>query len=165
MKARIVFTALSLMMVSDVAVAQSNPFAPRSNGGLTRAQIEQIARQEYQAQQAQRESEAPPPVEGAPGAPGTPAAPGAPVPATGTIPSQPGGPSGSPIAGSAVSGAAGVTAVVEAGDPVAALISDGGAFVGCARNVPIFRDKVGRRIYFTTKELKASEATRRYARC
>ena len=53
----------------------------------------------------------------------------------------------------------------EAEDPVAALISDGGAFVGCARNVPIFRDKVGRRIYFTTKELKDSEATRRYARC
>lgn len=155
MKARIVFTALSLMMVSDVAVAQENPFAPRSNGGLTRAQIEQIARQEYQEQQAQREAQNPAPAEGAPG---TPAAPGA--PGTDAIPSQPGAPAGSPIAGGA-----GVTAVVEAEDPVAALISDGGAFVGCARNVPIFRDKVGRRIYFTTKELKDSEATRRYARC
>ena len=153
MKARIVFTALSLLMISDVAAAQENPFAPRSNGGLTRAQIEQIARQEYQAQEAQRQSQNPTPAEGSADAP---VAPGA----TDGIPSQAGAPSGSPVAGGS-----GVTAVVEAEDPVAALIADGGAFVGCARNVPIFRDKVGRRIYFTTKELKASEATRRYARC
>ena len=153
MKARIVFTALSLLMMSDVAVAQENPFAPKSNGGLTRAQIEQIARQEYQAQEAQRQSQNPTPAEGSADAP---VAPGA----TDGIPSQAGAPSGSPVAGGA-----GVTAVVAAEDPVAALIGEGGAFVGCARNVPIFRDKVGRRIYFTTKELKASEATRRYARC
>lgn len=157
MKARIVFTALSLLMISDVAAAQENPFAPRSNGGLTRAQIEQIARQEYQAQEAQRQAQNPMPAEGSPDAP---VAPGAPATSTDGIPSQAGAPSGSPVAGGS-----GVTAVVEAEDPVAALIADGGAFVGCARNVPIFRDKVGRRIYFTTKELKASEATRRYARC
>ena len=157
MKARIVFTALSLMVMSDVAVAQENPFAPRSNGGLTRAQIEQIARQEYQQQEAQREAQGPASPTGAPDAP---VAPG--TPATEGIPSQAGAPSGSPVAGVVGAGAA---VIVEVEDPVALLITDGGAFVGCARNVPIFRDEVGRRIYFTTKELKNSEATRRYARC
>lgn len=156
MKTRIAFATLSMLMLSDVAIAQENPFAPKQQSGLTRAQIEQIARQEYEAQEAQRQQQSPesPPV-GAPVAPGTEG-----------IPSQPGAngaPGGSPVAGAA--GAAGVTAVVEAEDPVAALISDGGSFVGCVRSVPIFRDSVGRRIYFTTKELKNSEATKRYARC
>lgn len=145
---------VSLLALSDVAAAQSNPFVPQNQGGLTRRQVEEIVRQQQAEQAAQ------PAVQ----QPATPGAPGTPQPATDGLPSEGNGvPGGSPVAGAP--GAAGVTAVVAAEDPVAALISEGGSFVGCVRNVPIFRDNVGRRIYFTTKELKESDAIKRYARC
>jgi len=147
---------VSLLALTDVAAAQSNPFVPQNQGGLTRRQVEEIVRQQQAEQAAQPSAQQP----------ATPGAPGSPQTATDGIPAQPNGtPGGSPVAGAGVPGAAGVTAVVAAEDPVAALISEGGSFVGCVRNVPIFRDSVGRRIYFTTSELKASDAIKRYARC
>ena len=143
---------VSLLALTDVAAAQSNPFVPQNQGGLTRRQVEEIVRQQQAEQAAQPQAQQPG------------QAPGDPQPATDGIPAQQNGvPGGSPVAGAA--GAAGVTAVIAAEDPVAVLISEGGSFVGCVRSVPIFRDSVGRRIYFTTKELKASDAIKRYARC
>lgn len=151
------FSALSLLAVTGPATAQSNPFVPKSSGGLTKEQVEEIVRKEAAANAARQNN--------TPSDPNAPAGPTANSPQSPTegLPTQAGAPNGSPVAGTP--GAAGVTAVVSAEDPVAALIADGGSFVGCVRAVPIFRDSVGRRIYFTSKELKASDAIKRYARC
>lgn len=145
-RAFIAGSASLLLLLPVMASAQSNPFAPRSSGsGLTKAEVEEIARQAAEDRASQ------------PAAPGAPGAPGAPAgnPAAG-LPSQAGAPGGSPVGGN--------FEPVEL-DPVAALMSDNGMFVGCVRNVPIFRDKMGRRIYFTSSELKESDAVKRYARC
>lgn len=50
-------------------------------------------------------------------------------------------------------------------DPVSVLLEAGGAFVGCVGKTPVFKDKVGRRAYFTSEELGNSHEARRYARC
>ena len=50
-------------------------------------------------------------------------------------------------------------------DPVSVLLQGGGSFVGCVGKTPVFKDKVGRRAYFTSDELEKSHEARRYARC
>ena len=140
----------SLLLSPAIVSAQSNPFAPRANSGLTKAEVEAIARKaaEDRAKQS-AESGNPSPA---------PATPDQGNPAAG-LPSQPGVPSGSPVGPGAPMGPQ------QELDPIAALMAEDGVFVGCVRNVPIFKDKMGRRIYFTTKELKDSMAARRFARC
>lgn len=61
----------------------------------------------------------------------------------------------------------GATPVAEAVvlDPVGSLFDAGGTFVGCVGRTPVFRDKAGRRAYFTSEELKNSHEARRFARC
>ena len=74
------------------------------------------------------------------------------------LPSQGGAPSG-------VSTASGAGGSIPEGGPVDELLADGGRFIGCADGTPIFSDKEGRRVYFTTRELQRSIAPRRVARC
>jgi len=129
-----------LALFSGAAMAQSNPFAPQNNGGLTKQQVEEIARNAAAQQNAQNAA----PTAGVPDQPGNPAA---------------GLPNGSPI------GPSTETVAIEIIDPVSQLMSEEGVFVGCVRNTPIFKDKFGRRIYFTTQELKDSDAAKRFTRC
>lgn len=135
-----------LALISGAAMAQSNPFAPQNNGGLTKQQVEEIARNA--AAQANAQNAGNP-------APGSP---------TAGVPDQPGNPASGLPNGSPV-GSAGGTVATEIIDPVSQLMSEEGVFVGCVRNTPIFKDKFGRRVYFTTKELKNSEAAKRFTRC
>lgn len=77
--------------------------------------------------------------------------------AVGALPSQGGGaPTGVSTANNA--GA-------DSSDVITQLLADGGQFVGCVSATPVFKDKDGRRAYFTSKELKASNAAKRIARC
>jgi hypothetical protein len=124
---------------SSAAIAQNNPFVP-PQPSMSRAQIEQIVRQEVAKQQPA----------GNPGA--KPGAPGAPANA------QAGN-------GAANNPAAPQKPEAPAIDPVAELLKDGGIFVGCVSGTPVFKDKAGRRAYFTTKELRESNEARRFARC
>lgn len=129
--------------------AQENPFAPPPpRGGLSRAEIAEIARNEARSQ-AEKEAATPD------------AATPAPTPAPAPAPVQAGTPNGSPVDGN---GALIPVAPVIL-DPVEQLISDGGVFVGCIGDTPVFKDKFGRRTYFTSKELKESNEARRYIRC
>ncbi len=162
--------ALGVVAMPSVAMAQSNPFTPPSNGGLSRRQVEEmIARQAAQnASNNNGSDQAPSSPAGPSGSPAVP--PGAANGVTG-IPSQgagPGAPSGNPVqgmAGGQVSGGQMVPSSAMSEDPVEQLLAEGGSFIGCVGSTPVFADKVGRRAYFTTKELRNSHEARRFARC
>ena len=74
------------------------------------------------------------------------------------LPSRSGSPAG-------VSTAGGLAAAPPVVGPADKLLEDGGRFVGCANGTPVFVDKTNRRVYFTTRDLTASTATKRIARC
>lgn len=114
----------------------------------------------------------------APPARTTPPPPPAPAPASEPddaavqeIPSQPGTPSGSPVNGNPAAGlptgndGTFIPQEPVIVDPIAELIADEGVFVGCIGNTPVFKDKFGRRAYFTSKEMKESNEARRFTRC
>lgn len=156
------------------ALAQSrNPFVPPS-GGLSKKQIEDIVRAEV-ARNGGGQSIAPSPQGPQPNAPqggvagqlrnGTGSA-------VAAIPTQGGGQPNASTASDGRGGPVGATgpggaptALASVDDPVAKVVADGGGFVGCVGSTPVFKDKDGRRAYFTSKELKLSNVARRYARC
>lgn len=144
MKIGILFPAVCLALVTSPVAAQSaNPFKPGNSGGMTPEQVRKAVAAEMAAQK-----------NAAPGNPADVAA----------IPSQPGAPAGSPV-GMVSPGMTLPVAAPVIVDPVADLFADGGTFVGCVNKTPVFRDRVGRRAYFTSKELKDSHEARRFARC
>lgn len=148
---------------APAALAQSNPFVP-PQAGVSRAQIEQIVRQEVErarAQQGGKSGTSSPQPSGNPGTPSGPGNPNPTNPAVNGLPQQQGG---TPSANTAARGTAGAAAA-EASDPVADILKEGGIFVGCVGGTPVFKDKIGRRAYFTTKELRESNEARRFARC
>ena len=149
-----ILIALTVTATPVALAAQSNPFAPpQRGGGLTREQIQKIAQEE-----AQKAASTQTPA-GEEGSPPLPAQAGTPNPAAG-VPSQNGAPSGSPV------GPGGMMVPSSASsDPIAELVSNGGSFMGCIGSTPVFKDKVGRRAYFTSKELKESNEARRHIRC
>lgn len=134
------------------ALAQSNPFVP-PQAGISRTQIEQIVRQEVERARLQSGKTATPAVPGGtnPATPGTPATKAA---VDGTAQQK----DGKPIASTA-------STAPQGDDVVADLLKEGGMFVGCVGGTPVFKDKIGRRAYFTTKELRESNEARRYTRC
>lgn len=158
----------ALLLSAMPAAAQQNPFVPPSSGGLSKAQVQAIIRAEVARQGAQSGAPA-----GAPAADGgvtsqmkgggKPALPGSgAAAAVGALPSQGGG---APTGVSTATTGAGGRAVADPNDVVGQLVSDGGQFVGCVSATPVFKDKDGRRAYFTSKELKASNVAKRIARC
>lgn len=140
-------SAIALGAVSAPAAhAQSNPFLPPQQS-LSRVQIQEIVKQEVERARAESGAKGADANAAKPGASGTPNVNGQ--------PQQPGAaPGGAPAAPSA-----------PAPDAVADLLKEGGSFIGCVNNTPIFKDKMGRRAYFTTKELRESNEARRFARC
>lgn len=146
-------TACAVFPASQ-ALAQANPFVPPAGNGLTRAQIEQIVRQEVDRTHPSGKSGE------LPGGPDGIAGQMRGGPNVAGLPSQKGG---KPLANTAAGGAGAATP--DTSDPVADLLKDGGVFVGCVADTPIFKDKLNRRAYFTTKELRESNAARRYTRC
>lgn len=140
---------------APVAYAQSNPFVP-PQAGMSRTQIEQIVRQEVERARAQQGGKPGSPSPQNPAGPGNPNLPRSDV---NGLPQQQGG---NPSANTAAQGAGPQT---PASDPVADLLKDGGVFVGCVGGTPVFKDKIGRRAYFTTKELRESNEARRFTRC
>lgn len=141
-------------VLAPAALAQSNPFVP-PQAGMSRTQIEQIVRQEVDRARAQAKAagtDTPTTGPGPNGAKGD----------VGKLPQQQGGnPSANTASGGGSSGGPATPAV----DPVADLLKDGGIFVGCVGGTPVFKDKIGRRAYFTTKELRESNEARRFTRC
>lgn len=157
----------ALFLSATPAAAQQNPFVPPSSGGMSKAQVQAIIRAEVARQAAQGGA----PTQGAPDGGvasqmkgGKPALPGSgAAAAVGALPSQGGGaPTGVSTATTAPGGKGGLGG---SDDPVSQLLSDGGSFVGCVSATPVFKDKDGRRAYFTSKELKASNEAKRIARC
>lgn len=139
---------------------QSNPFMPPS-AGVSRDQVQAIIRQEIERSRGGSAGSSTPTRQ--PGGPGLPPGggvqsqlrPGA--PGVSGLPQQPGGvPSASTASGQPAARAA---------DPVADMLKDGGIFVGCVGGTPVFKDRIGRRAYFTTKELRESNEARRFTRC
>lgn len=140
-------SAIALGAVSaPAAYAQSNPFLPPQQS-LSRVQIQEIVKQEVERARAENGTKGTSDPLGAPkpGASGT--------PNVNNQPQQAAGPSGAPAP------------ATPAPDAVADLLKEGGSFIGCVNNTPIFKDKMGRRAYFTTKELRESNEARRFARC
>lgn len=136
---------------ASAASAQSNPFVPPQSG-LSRAQIQELVRQEVERVKVSQ----PKPEIGPDGKP----LPNANVQSKmNNLPTQPGGVPAANTAG----GPQGQPAAVV--DVVADLIKEGGIFVGCVDRTPVFKDKSGRRAYFTTKELRESNEARRFTRC
>lgn len=137
--------------LAPAALAQSNPFVPPKSS-VSQAEIQAMIRQEMQKQASSQKSSAPVGVEGQMKDPG--------------VANLPQGKGGNPSASTA-SKENGKSDVpdINAPDPVADLLKDGGSFVGCVEGTPIFKDRIGRRAYFTTKELRESNEARRYARC
>ena len=146
--------------LAPAATAQSNPFVPPQSG-MSRAQIEQIVRQEVERAKVQQART------GVPTASGNPSNPNAPRPNGGVnnLPQQQGGGGGVNTASQAPQGTAPASPAAPVVDPVADLLKEGGVFVGCVGGTPVFKDKVGRRAYFTTKELRESNEARRFTRC
>jgi hypothetical protein len=151
-------------VLAPAAMAQSNPFVPPQSG-MSRAQIEQIVRQEVERAKVQQAKS---------GTPGNPAVPGSPGGQTNPansqakgvngLPQQQGGTPNANVASNAPQGG-GSSAAAPVVDPVADLLKEGGVFVGCVGGTPVFKDKVGRRAYFTSKELRESNEARRFTRC
>ena len=161
--------AASVLVCSPViAAAQTNPFVPPTRGaGLSREEVAEIVRREAERNrsaqpQTQTGSPTNPPgsVSDIPSPPGAPGA------------GAPGAPGGSPLAGAGspippvnASGQMNSIPVEVPTDPIAELLANGGNFVGCVGNTPVFKDSAGGRAYFTTKERRKSHEARRYARC
>lgn len=136
------------------AASAQNPFVRPQASGLTKAQIEQIIRQEVQSSVHQQRS----------GTPTSPTGPNGQPVRPDSLNQQKGGvPEANTASRAPQQGAAGATTAAD--DPVAALLKEGGVFVGCVSGTPIFKDKIGRRAYFTTKELRESNEARRFTRC
>ena len=160
--------AASVLVCSPViAAAQSNPFVPPARGsGLSREEVAEIVRREA-AKNGQANQKPATPANGAPaGTANIPSQPGG-----AAAPGAPGAPGGSPVGPGVptppvnANGQMTAMPVVVDADPIAELLASGGSFVGCVGNTPVFKDKVGRRAYFTTKELRKSNEARRYTRC
>jgi len=160
---------LGLLLSSTTASAGQNPFVAPS-GNISKAQVQAIIRAEIARQAAQAggaaSAQQTAPVQGGvasqmrgarPALPGSGAA-----AAIGSLPSQGGG---APTGVSTASGDGKGAASGNPNDPVSVLIAGGGQFVGCVSATPVFKDKDGRRAYFTSKELKTSNEARRIARC
>lgn len=151
--------ALALFAAGQ-AGAQGNPFLPPQSG-MSRSQIQEIVRQEViRAKAGQVQTPGTPSPAGAPGAPGG----GVQSqmrqdPGVAALPGQTGG--GGPVNTASGGGAS----AAKADDPVADLLTDGGIFVGCVGGTPVFKDRTGRRAYFTTRELRESNEARRFTRC
>jgi hypothetical protein len=147
--------ALLGALLAPAALAQSNPFVPPQAGGMSRAQIEQIVRSEVERAKMQAGRT------GVPTLPGTPQNKG-----VNTLPTQQGGTPNAGVASNAPQGGSAPSSpAAPVVDPVADLLKDGGVFVGCVGGTPVFKDRVGRRAYFTTKELRESNEARRFTRC
>lgn len=159
----------ALLLSSMPAAAQQNPFVPPSSGGLSKAQVQAIIRAEVARQGAQSAAAGGPAVQGGVTSQmkggGKSALPGSgAAAAVGALPSQGGGaPTG--VSTASMGGSSGGKVVSDPSDPVGQLVGDGGQFVGCVSATPVFKDKDGRRAYFTSKELKASNVAKRIARC
>lgn len=147
--------ALLGVALAPAALAQSNPFMPPQGGGMSRSQIEQIVRQEVERAKSQQART------------GVPTLPNGQKPGgVNGLPSQPGGGGGVNTASQAPQGGSSpASPAAPVVDPVADLLKEGGVFVGCVGGTPVFKDKVGRRAYFTTKELRESNEARRFTRC
>lgn len=135
--------------------AQNNPFVAPT-GALTREQVAEIVRSEVAKNIATVQPGAPEAPPGSPDlagqmTPGTAAA-------VQALPAQQGGAPSASVASD-------MAQAEEPEDVVATVLADGGEFVGCVAGTPIFKDKNGRRAYFSTKELEASNEARRYSRC
>ncbi|MFZ3481736.1 hypothetical protein [Sphingomonas sp. 3-13AW] len=154
----------ALFLSATPAAAQQNPFVPPSSGGLSKAQVQAIIRAEVARQAAQggatsQQNNADGSVTAHMKGPKPPLAASGGSAVDG-VPTQNGGvPTGVSTA------AGGKPGDMGGNDPVSALLSAGGEFVGCVSATPVFKDKEGRRAYFTSKELKASNEAKRIARC
>jgi hypothetical protein len=142
-------------LLSPPVAAQNNPFVRPQSSGLSKAQIEQLVRQQVEASVRQNRSTTSP----------SPVGPnGQPQARPDNLPQQQGGqPQANTASRAPQGGSSGSPS--SADDPIANLLKDGGVFVGCVSGTPIFKDKIGRRAYFTTKELRESNEARRFARC
>lgn len=143
--------ALVVAFTATPALAQSNPFMP-PQAGMSRDQIQSIVRQEIEKARASQPAT---PTRNSTGGPAT--SPSV-ASAVANTAQQPGA---TPSANTASNAAPATPAV----DPIGELLKDGGVFVGCVGGTPVFKDKIGRRAYFTTKELRESNEARRFARC
>ena len=149
MKSHLTVLLLASLSLSTAAAAQTrNPFQPAAPGsGLSKAEVQRIV-----AEEAAKKNGA-----AAPGGAGTPS--GSPVaPGTGAIPSQPGGiapPAAMISSEPAVPEESAVDKFFEAG----------GIFVGCVGSKPMFATKGGKRVYFTSKDLRKSNEARHLVRC
>ena len=157
----------AVLLASTPAMAQRNPFVPPAGGGMSKAQMQALVKAEVarQAAAAQGGTAAgggiAAQMKGAkPGLPGAGAA-----AAVGALPSQTGGAPTGVSTASGKNAPAGALAGGVNDDPVSKLLEGGGQFVGCVSSTPVFKDKDGRRAYFTSKELKASDEAKRIARC
>lgn len=146
--------ALVVAFMATPALAQSNPFMP-PQAGMTREQIQAIVRKEIDdARKLQPTTPTKgPPVIGPDGK----------AIKSAVDNTRPQG-AGVPVANTAAGGTPGAPAA-PVSDPVADLLKEGGSFVGCVGGTPVFKDKIGRRAYFTSKELRESNEARRFARC
>lgn len=154
----VVLAALALLPASQ-AMSQSNPFRPpAAGGGMSKAQIQEMVAQELARQQGGGRSP-----QGGPSGGGLNSQ--LRDPGVNGLPSQRGGRPVANTAGGGGRAGMGSGGGASAPDPVADVLSDGGQFVGCVSSTPVFKDKVGRRVYFTSKELRESNAARRYAHC
>jgi hypothetical protein len=157
----------ALLLAAAPAAAQQNPFVPPSTGGMSKAQVQAIIRSEIARQAGQ----------GGAAAQGIPPAGGVASQMKGGKPPLPGSSAAAAINGLSTQQGGAPTGVSTAADgrggkgkgdpndPISQLVEDGGQFVGCVSATPVFKDKDGRRAYFTSKELKASNEAKRIARC
>ena len=150
--------AIAAAFSAQPALAQSNPFMP-PQAGMSRDQIQAIVRQEIEKARA---SQPLPTKDGKPAGPAGPNGQPAVSPNGQPVKSSIPGASGTPGTPGAPGAPGAAPAVV---DPVAELLKQGGTFVGCVAGTPVFKDKIGRRAYFTTKELRESNDARRFTRC
>lgn len=136
--------------VAPSAMAQSNPFVPPQSAGMSKAQIEELVRQTVASSAKQQPARS--------NSDGSAGVTSQMKDGVRGLPTQQGGVPNANVASNMPQGPA-------AADPVADLLKDGGSFIGCVGGTPIFKDKIGRRAYFTTKELRESNEARRFTRC
>jgi len=144
-------------LLAPAALAQSNPFMPPQQAGMSKAQIEQLVRQQVEQSVRQQATRTPTTPTVGPN--------GQPQVRPDGLPQQTGGQPRANVASNATQGGGTSGGAAQADDPVAVLLKEGGLFVGCVGGTPIFKDKIGRRAYFTTKELRESNEARRLTRC
>ena len=131
--------AFSLLCPTNVSAQARNPFQPPAPGsGLSKEEVQRIV-----AEEASKKNGAVPdglPVSGVPVGPGM-------------IPPQLGIPSIS---------SAPVEAEVSRVDK---FFEEGGIFVGCVGSKPMFSTKTGKRVYFSTRDIRKSNEARHFVNC